>query len=33
MEPAHFGGSMIRMVELESSTWADLPDKFEGGTP
>ena len=33
MEPAHYGGSMIRMVELESSTWADLPDKFEGGTP
>ena len=33
MEPAHFGGSMIRMVELESSTWAELPDKFEGGTP
>ncbi len=33
MEPAHFGGSMIRTVELEATTWADLPDKLEGGTP
>jgi cysteine desulfurase/selenocysteine lyase len=33
MEPAHFGGSMIRSVGLENTTWADLPDKLEGGTP
>ncbi|MBM4436320.1 MAG: cysteine desulfurase [Actinobacteria bacterium] len=33
MEPLFGGGSMIRVVQLESSTWADLPAKFEGGTP
>ena len=33
MEPLFGGGSMIKVVQLESSTWADLPDKFEGGTP
>jgi cysteine desulfurase / selenocysteine lyase len=27
------GGSMIRNVELDHSTWADLPEKFEAGTP
>ncbi len=33
MEPLFGGGSMISVVQLESSTWAQLPDKFEGGTP
>jgi hypothetical protein len=27
------GGSMIRKVGLERSTWADVPAKFEAGTP
>jgi cysteine desulfurase/selenocysteine lyase len=27
------GGDMIRTVTLEGSTWADLPAKFEAGTP
>jgi cysteine desulfurase/selenocysteine lyase len=27
------GGSMIRTVQLRKSTWADLPWKFEAGTP
>jgi cysteine desulfurase/selenocysteine lyase len=33
LEPAKFGGEMIDFVELYSSTWADLPHKFEAGTP
>jgi len=33
MEPAEGGGEMIRDVQLHSSTWADLPHKFEAGTP
>jgi cysteine desulfurase/selenocysteine lyase len=33
MEPAEGGGSMIREVELHESTWADVPYKFEAGTP
>lgn len=32
MDPFQFGGNMIREVFLESSTWADLPAKFEAGT-
>ena len=28
-----FGGGMIGVVEEKSSTWANLPDKFEAGTP
>lgn len=32
MPPFLFGGSMIREVTVEQSTWADLPDKFEAGT-
>lgn len=32
MDPFQFGGNMIREVFLESSTWADLPGKFEAGT-
>ncbi len=33
MPPFMGGGSMIRTVQLHSSTWADLPAKFEAGTP
>ncbi|HLC48735.1 MAG TPA: cysteine desulfurase [Candidatus Norongarragalinales archaeon] len=33
MEPFLTGGSMIREVTLEYSKWADLPSKFEAGTP
>jgi cysteine desulfurase/selenocysteine lyase len=33
MSPFELGGSMIRKVTLEESTWADLPYKFEAGTP
>ncbi|CAK4855079.1 unnamed protein product [Aphanomyces euteiches] len=33
MEPIEFGGEMIDHVDLENSTWKELPWKFEGGTP
>ncbi len=33
MDPYQGGGEMIAVVELESSTWAELPHKFEAGTP
>jgi cysteine desulfurase/selenocysteine lyase len=33
MPPYHGGGEMIRIVERERSTWADVPHKFEAGTP
>src|SRR5699024_3080106 len=33
MEPVEFGGEMIDFVERETSTWKELPWKFEGGTP
>ena len=33
MPPWMGGGEMIRSVSLESSTWNDLPWKFEAGTP
>lgn len=33
MPPFMGGGDMIRRVRLEGSTWADLPHKFEAGTP
>ncbi len=33
MPPYMAGGSMIRKVELTRSTWADVPAKFEAGTP
>jgi cysteine desulfurase/selenocysteine lyase len=32
MEPFNLGGHMIRKVELEETTWGDLPHKFEAGT-
>ena len=33
MPPYMGGGDMIRTVELDDSTYADLPEKFEAGTP
>jgi cysteine desulfurase/selenocysteine lyase len=33
MPPFLGGGSMIRKVTLDGSTWADSPAKFEAGTP
>ena len=33
MEPFLAGGEMIRTVSLETSTWNDVPWKFEAGTP
>ncbi|HVF57852.1 MAG TPA: cysteine desulfurase [Pyrinomonadaceae bacterium] len=33
MNPYHGGGSMIRTVTFEKSTYAAIPDKFEAGTP
>jgi len=33
MEPAEGGGEMIREVGLHESTWAEVPHKFEAGTP
>jgi cysteine desulfurase/selenocysteine lyase len=33
MEPIEFGGEMIDFVDLQESTWKELPWKFEGGTP
>ena len=33
MPPFHGGGDMLDFVELESSTYAPLPLKFEAGTP
>ena len=33
MPPWQGGGDMIRTVAFESSTWNDLPWKFEAGTP
>lgn len=33
LPPYQGGGSMIRKVELTHSTWADVPARFEAGTP
>jgi len=33
MNPFQGGGSMIRTVTFEKTTYANLPDKFEAGTP
>ncbi len=33
MPPYMGGGEMIKTVSFERSTWADLPHKFEAGTP
>lgn len=32
-DPFEGGGDMIKTVTFEGSTWADLPAKFEAGTP
>jgi cysteine desulfurase/selenocysteine lyase len=33
MSPFLSGGGMIRRVSIEKTTWAELPHKFEAGTP
>ncbi len=33
MPPFNMGGEMIREVRFDRITWADLPHKFEAGTP
>ncbi len=33
MDPYQGGGSMIATVAVEGSTWAEVPQKFEAGTP
>jgi len=33
MEPFQFGGGMIERVTLEGASWAEVPWKFEAGTP
>lgn len=33
IEPVEYGGEMIQVVDLYNSTWAELPQKFEAGTP
>lgn len=33
LEPSEGGGEMIRDVGLQESTWADIPHRFEAGTP
>lgn len=33
MEPTEFGGDMIDFVDKYDASWADLPTKFEAGTP
>jgi cysteine desulfurase/selenocysteine lyase len=33
MDPFMYGGGMVRKVGFEETTWADVPEKFEAGTP
>lgn len=33
LEPFFYGGDMIREVTYEKSSWAEIPERFEGGTP
>ena len=33
MEPMIYGGEMIARVDDATSTWAEVPHRFEGGTP
>lgn len=33
MEPMQYGGEMISYVDRDTATWAEVPEKFEGGTP
>ncbi len=32
-DPVIFGGEMIAFVDRDHATWAEVPEKFEGGTP
>lgn len=32
-DPVVYGGEMISYVDRDSATWAEIPQKFEGGTP
>ena len=33
LEPMEGGGEMIEWVDLEQATWAEIPHRFEAGTP
>lgn len=33
LEPVEFGGEMIETVTLDGATWAEIPHRFEAGTP
>jgi cysteine desulfurase/selenocysteine lyase len=33
LDPFFYGGDMVKEVSYEAATWADVPQKFEGGTP
>ncbi|MDR0994156.1 MAG: cysteine desulfurase [Verrucomicrobiota bacterium] len=33
MEPVMLGGEMVTRVDEQGATWADVPYRFEGGTP
>lgn len=33
LEPAVYGGDMIELVTFETATWAEIPHRFEAGTP
>ena len=33
LEPLESGGEMIETVTLDDATWADVPHRFEAGTP
>lgn len=33
MPPYQYGGGIIKTVSIEKSEWAELPNKFEAGTP
>jgi len=33
LQPSVFGGDMIETVDFVQSTWADIPHRFEAGTP
>ncbi len=32
-DPVTYGGEMIAYVDRDHATWAEVPEKFEGGTP
>ncbi|MFB6226171.1 MAG: aminotransferase class V-fold PLP-dependent enzyme [Candidatus Paceibacteria bacterium] len=33
LDPSKYGGEMIRKVTKQSSSWTDIPHKYEAGTP